>query len=61
MLMMNYQQKVNLVEMRYADPFGYLNMNSSSPSATRGRDEDAGGGKSGGQELHQLLVGNLQK
>ena len=60
MLMMNYQQKVNLVEMKYADPFGYLNMNSSSPSTTRGRDEDAGG-KGGGQELRQLLVGNLQK
>ena len=44
----NAQQNVNLIT------FGYLNVNSSSPST---EDVD----KSGGQELHQLLVGNVEQ
>ena len=55
--MVNTQQKANLVEVKYADPLGYLNMNSSSPSAT----PDTAAGKSGGQELDELLVVNLHK
>ena len=53
----NSTQKVNLTEVKYADPFGYLNMNASSPSAALVTEGQTGGG----QELHQPLVGNAHR
>ena len=56
--MVRIQQKVNLTEVKkYADPFGYLNMNASSPSAALVMEGQTGGG----QELHQPLVGNAHR
>ena len=50
-------QKVNLTEVKYADPFGYLNMNASSPSAALATEAQGGGG----QELRQPLVGDAHR
>ena len=53
----NSTQKVNLTEVKYADPFGYLNMNASSPSAALVTEGQTGGG----QELRQPLVGSVHR